>query len=80
MSDEKLPTQMGPEEALLAIYSACSTLVQVHTGDDSRIGFVVHMGARPDSLGNGVSAGEYVDAWRRVRLHLGLPTEPEQAA
>ena len=51
-------------------------LAQVHTRDDVQTGFNVQMGAMPDYFAP-CSHSEYVEAWKAVREHVHLQTEPE---
>lgn len=57
----------------MTLNKALSILVMVHTRDDDNLGFQVMIGARPnDAL---ISGSEYLEAWRVVRDHLGMPTK-----
>jgi hypothetical protein len=59
-----------------SITRALHTLARIHTGDDEQAGFNVKMGAMPGPFEYG--AAEYCAAWKAVRDHLHLPTEPGQ--
>jgi hypothetical protein len=61
------------------IDKALLILAQVHTRDDRLAGFVVEMGASPYASAPWISQADYIDAWKTVREHLHLPTEPENA-
>ncbi|GCA49267.1 hypothetical protein KGO5_01710 [Sinorhizobium sp. KGO-5] len=63
-------------KAQMSLDRALHLLARVHTRDDDQIGFVVVAGATAEAWGNGVSQVEYIEAWRTVRKHLHLPTEP----
>jgi len=51
------------------IRDALSVLVEIHTADDSQLGFAVRMGATPEPH-HLRHDGEYIEAWGVVRDHL----------
>lgn len=59
----------------MTLDSALRFLAEIHThehADDSKIGFVVMMGASPEPW----HKERYLIAWDTVRRHLGMPTFP----
>lgn len=61
----------------MPLSKALHILATVHTGDDDMVGFVVHVGAQP-GFASPVSQHEYIEAWRSVRAHLHMQTEPKK--
>lgn len=62
----------------MPLSKALHILATIHTGDDDQVGFVVHVGASPRWSLSTVSQHEYIDAWRSVRAHIHLQTEPKK--
>lgn len=50
-------------------------LATVHTRDDPDFGFTLIAGARPD-IYSGFSQAEYMEAWKRLRMHLHMNVNP----
>jgi hypothetical protein len=67
MNDELLPVQ--------DLRAAMALLVDVHTRDDDLVGFVVN--APPLDGMPWISYGDYIDAWRKVRMALSRNVNPE---
>ena len=64
----------------MPLSKALRILATVHTGDDDQVGFVVHARASPHWSMSAVSQHDYIEAWRSVRAHIHLQTEPGTAA
>ena len=62
------------EEKPIHLNEALRMLAEVHTRDDSEVGYVVEMGAKPFEF----QREHYVRCWSVVRKHLGMMTEPEE--
>lgn len=58
----------------MTLNEALVVLADAHTHSDSEIGFCVHQ--MPPWYERGDGGRKYVDAWKAVRVHLGLPVEP----
>lgn len=58
----------------MTLNEALHILVQIHTRDDDGVGFTFSHIA--DVTLPWFSSTEYAEAWRTVREHLHLPTEP----
>ena len=56
--------------------SAIRVLVQCHTHDDDRVGFVVEMMASPEMRCH--SQGEYIEAWKVLRAFIHERTDPQE--
>lgn len=63
-------------KARMSLGSALQILCDVHTGDDARVGFVIHAGACPPAWGRW-GENDYIEAWKIVRAAAGRPTDPE---
>ena len=61
----------------MGLNEAMHIVTETHTRDDWRIGFVVEIGAGPDSVTCRWSPSEYMEAWRVLREHLRLQTHPQ---
>lgn len=65
----------------MTLHQAMLILSEVHTQDDHEIGFTVQIGASPHMSVSRYQQypGDYVEAWRVVRVACGLPTEMSRA-
>ena len=67
-----------PKIVAMPLSKALHILATIHTRDDDQTGFVVEWGARPDPYLMHVSQHDYIEAWRSVRAHIHLQTEPKR--
>jgi hypothetical protein len=56
----------------IGLNEALHFLAEVHTKYDLRVGFVVPLGATPESF----QREYYIRCWETVRRHLGLTVDP----
>ena len=56
----------------MSLGRALYILASAHTDDDEQVGFRVHATAASEWF----SVSDYIQAWKVVREHIGLPTEP----
>jgi hypothetical protein len=61
----------------MTLESALFVLTHVHTQDDMRGGFTVHARSGVHDQTR-FSPHEYIEAWKVVRKHIGLPTRPSK--
>lgn len=64
---------MATHKPPMPLVHALHILANVHTQDDSLIGFAVSFSARPEEW-SGCSGADYVAAWEAVRYAIGLQT------
>lgn len=60
----------------MELSKALYILATCHTRDDEVVGFVVQMGIRGPEPWDPFSQGEYIEAWKVVRQHAHMQTEP----
>jgi hypothetical protein len=60
----------------MTLEQALHILATVHTRDDNLTGFVVVWTPSP-SFAWEYSEAEYIEAWKTVRAHIDLQTEPQ---
>ncbi len=63
----------------MPLRKALLILAAFHTRDDDEIGFVVELHPRHPSLNlTPYSQADYIEAWRSVRAHVHMQTEPKE--
>ncbi len=62
----------------MSLDEAMHIITETHTRDDRQAGFVVEVGASYHSPTCRWSPDEYMEAWRTMRRHLHLRTEPRE--
>lgn len=62
----------------MSLDQALRILVDVHTKDDAQTGFVFLVGATPDRFMSPWSPADHIEAWKTVREHLHMQTEPQE--
>jgi hypothetical protein len=63
-------------ERHVELSKALYVLAMTHTRDDDVTGFVVMAGASPHYPVTEFGVQDYMDAWKAVREHVHLQTEP----
>lgn len=63
----------------MSLDQALHILASVHTRDDDAIGFHVRMGVSEVGwqAGHECSQSDYIEAWKVVRDHIHMQTEPK---
>lgn len=62
----------------MSLDEALHIIASVHTKDDDGVGFVFLVGATCESYMQPWSPSEHIEAWRVLRNHLHMQTEPQQ--
>lgn len=60
----------------MELNKALLVLARLHTRDDQQAGFVIEMGGPGLLYPSPYSQIDYVDAWKTVREHLHMKTNP----
>jgi len=60
----------------MTLYNALRILAETHTRDHDRMGFVIEVGA-PSPYTMKFSMNEYMEAWRVLRVQLGMQAETD---
>lgn len=63
----------------MTLSEALHVIATIHTRDDDQMGFVIEAYAGGDFTRWQYSREQYIEAWRTVREHLHMQTEPKSA-
>lgn len=62
----------------MTLSEALHVIATIHTRDDDVMGFAVSSYVGGDFLAWPYSREQYIEAWKTVRLHLHMQTEPRE--
>jgi hypothetical protein len=64
------------EKSEMSLNEALHILASIHTRDNDDMGFTVEAYLGGDFIGWQCSREQYIEAWKAVRKHLYMQTEP----